>query len=223
MKTRIAVMGAVGWLLVGCATARMGAPNDVTESSEVLTVSDRSSASGAFVDESFKLGTYNVADVDRDWNSSSGVGVGPWGKETKTTGFAFNLKGGAKALAGKCASETREQSVLGLGGEFSWGNTTVACACEGDGDKAELLMSKKQNTVTIDGTTYELAPVHSTTEGDDASEPTGFRADGDELLGAVEVMHPGQVWLNKALDDGAKSKAACLFAGLMLYKPPSDY
>jgi hypothetical protein len=50
--------------LIGCRTTRMEPPSDIAGASEVLTVSDRSRWSGSFVNEGFKLGTYEIVDVD---------------------------------------------------------------------------------------------------------------------------------------------------------------
>ncbi len=209
-------------MLSACAGPRMAAPADVSSSSEVLPVSDRSQASGALVNEGFKLGPYAIADVDRKWNSSSGVSVGPWGKETKTTGFSFTLAGGETKLKGKCESVLEKSSMLALGGSFDWGNTTIACSCEGGADKAALVLSKDANKLTIGSTVYPIQQVHSVVGGSDQTAPSGFRADSDGPLGAVEVLYPGQVWLKKGLDEPTRGNVSCLFTGLMLYKPPSD-
>lgn len=208
--------------LSGCAGPRMAAPSDVASSSDVLPVSDRSHASGAFVNEGFKLGPYTIADVDRKWDSSSGVSVGPWGKETKTTGFSFTLAGGDTQLKGKCESVLEKQHVLSLGGSFDWGSTTIACSCEGGAGKASLVLSKDANKLTIGEATYPIQQVHSVVGGGNQSAPSGFRADSDGPLGAVEVLYPGQVWLKKGLDEPTRGNVSCLFTGLMLYKPPSD-
>jgi hypothetical protein len=208
--------------LSACAGPRMAAPSDVSGASEVLLVSDRSRASGAFVNEGFKLGPYAIADVDRKWDSSSSTSVGPWGKETKTTGFSFTLAGGDSKLTGKCESVLNKQSVLSLGGSFDWGSTTIACSCEGGTDKASLVLSKEASKLTIGSTDYPIQQIHSVVGGGDQSAPTGFRADSDAPLGAVEVLYPGQVWLKKGLDEPTRSNVSCLFTGLMLYKPPSD-
>ena len=209
-------------LLAACAGPRMAAPADVSGASEVLAVSDRSRASGAFVNEGFKLGPYAIADVDRKWDSSSGISVGPWGKESKTTGFSFTLAGGNTKLKGKCESELKKQSILGLGGSFDWGSTTIACSCQGGADKASLVLSKDANKLTIGSTDYPIQQVHGVEGGGDQSAPSGFRADSDGPLGAVEVLYPGQIWLKKGLDEATRGNVSCLFTGLMLYKPPSD-
>jgi hypothetical protein len=204
--------------VLGCATPRMAAPADIAGASEVLTVSDRSRASGSFVNEGFKLGNYEVVDVDRKWNSTQSSGVGPWSKETKTTGFSFALAAGGKKLPGKCSSVTKSQ---GLGG-FSWGSLRIACTCEGEAGKAEVVMTDTGRTMKVGDKEYKVEPINTVEGGGTQSNPTGFRADGDEPLGAVEVVHPGQVWLKKGLDDGTRTATSCAFVGLMLYKPPSE-
>ncbi|HEX2672064.1 MAG TPA: hypothetical protein VHM25_14380 [Polyangiaceae bacterium] len=214
----------LGLALSACAGPRMAAPADVSSSSDVLAVSERSQASGALVNEGFKLGPYEIADVDRKWDSSSGVSVGPWGKETKTTGFSFTLAGSKTKLKGKCESVLEKQSVLSFGGgSIDWGSTTIACNCEGAADKASLVLSKDANKLTVGTTDYPIQPVHSVVGGSEQSAPSGFRADSDGPLGAVEVLYPGQVWLKKGLDESTRSNLSCLFTGLMLYKPPSDH
>jgi hypothetical protein len=207
--------------MAGCAASRMVPPGDVAKSSDVLQVQDRSSMSGALADESFKLGEYSVTDVDRDWDSSSGSSFGGFGDKTKTTGYQFKLKGGKEDLSGQCASETKEKSVFAGGGAVSWGSVRISCACHGSGEGAEIVLAKAGNKMTFDGKTYKVSPVNTTEDGE-SSDPSGFRVDGDGPLGAVEVVHPGQVWLEKGLEEPVRSHAACLFAGLMLYKPPSD-
>jgi hypothetical protein len=203
---------------IGCTTPRMAPPADIAQASETLPVSDRSRASGAFVNEGFKLGNYDVVDVNRKWTSTENTGIGPWSKETKTTGFSYALATSGKKLPGKCSSESRSQ---GIGG-FSWGKVRIACLCEGEAGGAEVLMTDAGRSLKIGGKGYKLEPINTVEGGGTQSNPTGFRADGDEPLGAVEVVYPGQVWLKKGLDDATRAQTACAFAGLMLYKAPSD-
>jgi hypothetical protein len=204
------VLSAVS--VAGCATPRMAPPSDIAGASEVLAVSDRSRASGSFVNEGFKLGNYEVVDVDRKWNSNSSTGVGPWSKETKTTGFSYVLASGGKKLPGKCSSVTSSQGV----GGFSWGHVKIACACDGEAGKAELVLSDSGRTMKVGDKEYKVQPINAVQGGGTQSDPTGFRADGDEPLGAVEVAHPGQVWLKKGLDDATRANTTCAFVGLMV-------
>lgn len=220
LKTLRAATVALG-LAAGCAAPKMAVPPGVAKTSEVLAATDRSTWSGSLVDESFKLGRYAVNNVDRDWDSSSGVSIGPFANEKATAGFQYQLAGAGPTLKGSCASETKEKSWdISASSEISWSSTTVACTCEGGGDIATLTWSEKANELTVSGTTYELEPVYTTDDGGSVSNPVGFSARAGSYLGAVEVSHPGRVWLDRGLDPATKAKTSCLFAGLLLYKPP---
>ena len=210
-------------LALGCAAPKMAVPANVAKSSEVLEAQDRSMASGALVDEGFRLGSYPVTEVDRDWNSKSGFSVGPFSDKKATTGYQYQLSAGKTKLKGTCGSETKEKSFLtGASSEIAWGSTTVACSCEGGDAPASLTWSGDKSEMTVAGSTYAIKPIHETAEGSSMSEPVGFSAGSKETLGAVEVTHPGRVWLNKGLSAEAKAEASCLFVGLMLYQPPRE-
>ena len=215
-------MPVVVVVALGCAGPKMAVPPGVANTSEVLEVSDRSDWSGSLADESFKLGTYVIKDVDRDWDSGSGFSAGPYSNKKATAGFQYRLAGGGPTLKGSCASETKENSwALSGTSEVSWSNTTVACTCEGGGDAATLTWSPKAAELTVSGTTYELEPIYQTESGGQVPDPVGFSARAGSYLGAVEVSRPGRVWLEKGLDPKTKAKASCLFAGLILYQPPT--
>jgi hypothetical protein len=201
----------------------MAVPQAVAKGSEVLEAKDRSMASGALVDESFQLGRYPVTEVDRDWNSKGGFSAGPFSDKKATTGYQYQLTDGTNKLKGTCGSETKTKSIFGGGGsQIAWGSTTVACTCEGGADSASLTWSSDKSEITVAGNTYEIKPIHETADGSSMSEPVGFSAGSKDTLGAVEVTHPGRVWLNNKLSDEAKAGASCLFVGLMLYQPPKD-
>jgi len=209
-------------MALGCAGPKMAVPPGVAKTSELLEVTDRSEWSGSLADESFKLGKYAIKDVDRDWDSSSGFSVGPFADKKATAGFQYQLAGGGPTLKGSCAAEAKEKSWdLSSSSEISWTKTTVACSCAGGGDAATLTWSEKTSELSVSGTTYELEPIYQTEGGGQASEPVGFSARAGSYLGAVEVSRPGRVWLDNGLDPKTKAKASCLFAGLMLYQPPT--
>ena len=210
---------AVVVVALGCAGPKMALPPGVAKTSELLEVTDRSNW-GSLADESFKLGTYAIQDVDRDWDSSSSFSVGPFADKKATAGFKYKLAGGGPTLKGSCAAETKEKSWdLSSKSEISWGDTTVACSCEGGGDSATLAWSEETSELTVSGTTYELEPIYETDTGAQVSNPVGFSARAGSYLGAVEVSRPGRVWLDKELDRKTKAQATCLFAGLILYQP----
>ena len=104
----------------GCATARMALPADVAQASAELAITDRSSWSGSLVDESFGLGPYKVADVDRKWQSSQHRSMGGMASSKTSGGYTFKLASGEVELAGECATENREKTAS-LGGGWSFG------------------------------------------------------------------------------------------------------
>lgn len=210
----------------------MVAPKDVSDGSQVLEVVDRSMASGALVDESFKLGSYAVADVDRDWNSSKSSGFGGFSKETTTTGYTFKLNAGGDSWAGICGSEAKKSSTAMLGGEASWGSTTLKCECKlGDVTFASEMKAaspssnkKMEGSLTGANAKYEVSVVNDTDKTNLTGSPAGFRFDtADGPVGAVEVLRPGRVWLNARLPEASRPGVACIAAGMMLYVPPSDH
>jgi hypothetical protein len=52
--------------------------------------------------------------------------------------------------------------------------------------------------------------------------PAGYRVDGQGAVGAVDVLGKGRVWVQKKLGQEQRADLACVFAGLLLYKPPRD-
>lgn len=222
MKARVSrlgstLLGAVVVAGVGCSTLRMQAPADVVEGSSVLETRGRPRATGLFVREDFELGAYSVVGVHRDWNTQGGSTLGPWSKEERTTGFSYALEAGGAKRAGRCDSVEREQRLW----LFGWVEGDVTCSCGDGADRVEARLNPEDQSVWVDGTGYRLRPVYDFQGGGQTATPTGFRVDGDRPLGAVEVVYPGQVWLNRELEESTKEALTCVFAGLMLYQPPS--
>jgi hypothetical protein len=227
-----AVVVLVGLGAAGCAGPRMLPPGDVAKGSQVLEVADRSSMSGSLVDESFKLGSFAVTDVDRDWNKKSGFSVGGYSNDTTTTGYSYKVKGSGGAWDGSCASSAKKQGVAVLGGSVDWGKTSITCECKQGGSTVSLVLKSdspdsskgSSGELTAGDARYKVAPVNETDKSNLGSSPAGFRYDGDEgSVGAVEVLRPGRVWLNSRLPEPQRLPVACVSAGLMLYVPPSDH
>lgn len=233
MKSRVSgIVGLVlGSALTGCAGPRMVAPDDVAEGSEVLEVRDRSSLSGSFVNESFKLGPFAVTDVDRDWNKQKSFSVAGYSNATTTTGYSFRLKRGEAAWSGSCASSANEKGVKVLGGSVDWGKTKITCECkQGDASAAIVLNADSPDSnqsaageLRVGAAKYKVSPVNDTDKSNFMVGAAGFRFDGEDgAVGAVEVLRPGRVWLDQRLPEEQRLPVACVSAGLMLYQPPSE-
>lgn len=215
-------------LMAACAGPRMVPPADVATGT-VLEAKNRSSASGAFVNEAFDLGAYKVAEVDRKWTHGSGFGAGPYSTHRSTAGFTFQLQGGAQAWKGTCAISKDEKNVS-LGGGLAFGGSKASLTCEcTDGNKTghlDLLRDRSGNftgKVTPAGESYALTPVTETEKKYWGGEPAGYRFDGsDGARGAVEMFKPGRIWFTGKMAETEREPATCLLAGLMLYIEPSD-
>jgi hypothetical protein len=222
------LVGLLGVFGVGCSGPRMQVPHDVAGASEVFEATDRSRMSGALADESFKLGPYAVKDVDRKWDSGAGIKIANVGHSKSQGGYTYKLEGRGAKLSGHCVTEDKETDV-GLGGglamEFAFAK--VACSCDGGPKQAHVEVTNDQgklggamNTSSAD---YKLTPINQTDGGHTMGSPLGYRMDGEGGLGAAEVAYPGRVWLDKKLENPEKAEVACIFVGLMLYKPKEKH
>lgn len=217
--------------LSGCATAQMTVPPEVAKDADVIAATDRSSATGLFVDESFTLGKLSVDEVDRDWDSSSSVGVLAFSGERTSGGYSYIVKGNGAQLKGGCMTEGSAKSfALGSGMSIGKESAKLGCTC-GDATTpitvvVEASTTKKyEGTLTAGESTYKVTAIYDSDGTFSNGQPTGYRIDtGDgSARGAVEVLKPGRVWFPKDMDDAERNKIACLYVGLMLYMPPDDH
>ena len=228
MSVRI-VLSVMMLSITACGAARMAVPADVAQASEELPITDRSSWSGALADESFRLGPYKVTDVDRKWDSTHSNSLFGVDRSKTTGGYSFKLGGKDVELAGECATEDREKSRdLGGGFEFSSMSAKLGCTCHDASASANVVLAAS-TTDTYEGTLnsgsneYHVAAINERDGGGSSHDPTGYRVDGGEApLGAVDVMGTGRVWLNRTVEGRVRDDLACIFAGLLLYKPPKD-
>ena len=240
-----AVVVALGLLVggAGCSTLQMVPPADVAADSDLLEPEGRSGWSGLFVDETFKIGPYEIADVDRDWNKGSGSSFGlvsgedadgnsryalGYTSSSVKTGFAYKVKEGAEALPARCASATeREHVTVGL--RFGSEESRFLCTC-GDGAGAATLEMKDdgrrkyQGRILLDRGALTVTSIHEA-EGAawDLREPAGYVVDeAGRALAAVDVLNKGRIWLGRSLHPTERRQVACLLTGLMLYEHPDE-
>lgn len=207
-----------------CAPVRMAVPKDVGSASDELVISERSGMSGALVDESFKIGTYKVVDVSRKSDSSGGWSIGRFSSGSTTGGYTFGLKAAGGDYKGRCASQLDEKSAGIMGGTFGKQNVTVLCECGGPASATLQLRadttSHYRGTLNARDANYTVEGIYTDESGSTRSTPLGYYVRSAEAVGAVEVAGKGRVWMNKTLDPNVRADLACVFAGLLLYKPP---
>ncbi len=222
----VLLAGALLGAASGCTTLRMKPPADVARQSDVYEAKDRSHATGLFVNESFAIGPYEVAKVDRDWNKGSSFSVLGYSSADVSTGFSWELREGGEKLAGRCGSLTETTGFAVLGGKLSSSDSKVACGCAA-GDTAATMelegqhRGKTKGKITLASGTFEVTSVHETNAAWGQMEPAGFRVDAEGgPVAAVEVLRPGRLWLAKSLDPAERRQLACLLTGAMLYVEP---
>jgi hypothetical protein len=220
---------AAGAAVVACQSMRMAVPADVAGQSELLPIANRGSATGSWADESFNFGPYRVADVDRKWNSSQGLGIGGLGgSSTSTTGYKFKFSGPGGEAQGTCGSELSSQQANVLGGSLGSQAGKLTCRCDGPGATADVTLlsstsAPAQGQANAHGWVVNLVAVDRYENGMQSPDPTGYEARAGVVAGAVEVLRPGRVWLARPLDPARRADLACLFGGLLLFQPPRTH
>jgi hypothetical protein len=224
-RREAAAVLAAGLAAGGCSVAHMALPGDFMGHTQVLAARDRSRASGALVDESFALGPYRVSDVERDWSSTDEATHGDVTSSDSVSGYAYVLRGEQVRIDGRCnARAGGAETDLGDGWSLSSNfRARLECEC---GPVASLKLEHDGEsfvgTLGHRSRVYDLRAVTALEGGRAQSQPAGYRVDGDEPLAAVEVQHPGQIWLKPDVDEPARAELSCLMVGLMLYQPPNE-
>jgi hypothetical protein len=213
-------------LLTGtaCTPLKMAVPADLATDTDVIQVTDRSRMTGALANESFKMAPYEVANVDRKWNSSEEKSSGVHSSSDTKTGYAFTFKGPQGEAKAHCGSQSQENNTHVKGFDITRSQDAIGCECEGAASsKIQINATDGGNyggQVSAHSNNFTVTAVMKYENGMQAQNPVGYEFRGEKLIGAVEVANPGRVWLSKTLDDQTRADLACLAAGLLLYLPP---
>jgi len=234
-KRWMAVVVSVG--VAGCSTLRMNAPSEIEERSEMHEARGRSLLSGSLVDESFRLGPYAVSKVDRsgakskssrtELRSSSHRVLGVNGSEIRTS-FSYAFQDGEESLPGRCASNVERDALLvGKSSSLSSEKARLVCECGAEENAASFELDggkqRPDGKISLPSGTFSISSIHDTNAALPTLEPAGFRVDGEgRSLGAVEILWPGRVWLDRELPEEDRRLLGCLFVGLMLHLEPSE-
>lgn len=216
---------------VGCTQMRMAAPPELNQDMDELKVEGRSMASGAFVNEDFKIAPYEVANVSRGAKHTSKFGAFGAFKSDSESGYSFDFKSADKTIHGECTAEAGEKGFsLGGGGSISKTTAKLGCACGNESaPTASVVMAAETGGNGYGGTlkaradSFQLKAIYER-EGGLMSDgrPAGYRVDGQGIVAAVDVLGKGRVWVQKKLGPEQRGDLACVFAGLLLYKPPKE-
>ena len=223
--TRENVLLLAPLFLMACASPRLVPPSDVADGL-VLDAKDRSGATGLFADESFGLGPYRVDKVKRKWEQSSSVDMGNYDQRKTTTGYSYQMTGGAVPWKGVCeVSRNAQKTKTVFGISMIEADLVLNCECTGGAQAARLQLqalpgAKITGTVTPAGQDYAITPLANWPLSQLDQAPGGYRIDGtDGARGALEAR-PGRIWYTSKLPEAEREPATCALVGLMLFIEP---
>ncbi|HEX5660384.1 MAG TPA: hypothetical protein VFX59_24480 [Polyangiales bacterium] len=196
----------------GCSGMAMRAPADVAAQSEPLSASDRHSWGVNKGRSSFSMGPYRIDDVAREPVRQTGYSVFGFGNQRVLTGYAYAFSDGSSHREGHCAQEQGKPTTSYSG--------KLACRCGAPGKDTftvDIGADAKEGTLTLSGQTYRMSPLHERESGHKSDEPLGYRIDGAQPLGAVELE--GRVWTQRGLSEDTRAQLVCMLSGLMLVRP----
>ncbi len=205
----------------------MEPPPHLDATTDAVSVSDF----GRIFDRSFSLGGARVTHVSFGPETASRYG-GLFGFHAQSeSAYSYDFERGDGTFRGECV-------VAGSTDAAHLGKVTVTgravhlgCAC-GDGEASpEALLSVEGLNGDLSGTlsaaggpTYHVSSLRELQGGGTWNVgPAGYRVDsGDGIVGAVDVLPPGHVWIAKHMEVAQRDRVECVFAGLLLFTPPTD-
>lgn len=231
---RLAALALLPSLLAACAMAPRQMPlPDSLSTTPALPVSERGSARGLWADESFRIGSWSVHAVKREASEESGFSLGVLGREHQHEGFSFQFEAVA-SWQGRCDYEYKGSS-LKLGGlQLQDQHGHLSCQCSSGAQEASLDLDDEwrptRGELRVDQRHYGLRQVADVQRVQGHQEAPGLRSPSDgyqvldgsgRAIAAVEVLHPGRLWLGAGLKEDGHAAMACLMSGLLLYSPPT--
>ena len=224
--------------LAACTTAKMACPPELSASAVEMPVTGRQ---GFGLSESFRFGPYDVSDVHRGWRVTTAWGIFGYGSSKSEQPFEFKLHAPdnaawqAHCAAGVRWNEMELNDFMDTGGVLEWGLSSHALfTCEfSPPDKKKpwkMVMKQETQDLVMDGLIGDGAIrifVKGTRElaggAWPLTEATGYLFYRDQdLVGAVDVVNQGAVWIEKDLANDTRSAMAASASALLLYRDLRD-
>jgi len=221
---------AVATILPGCTVPQMAVESNFKQQAEELPVKGRKAfkPNGSFI-----VGNYTVANVERGWVKQSGFSIFGYHDEKATQKYQLSLQNGqgsewyifgASYLGIKSLQDGKDLTIeLDPAKEYyashftspesgSWRLVTL--------DPRHYLERKNfEGELSNGNTTFKIAPVYQF-EGKSLpmSEIIGYEfRDAGGVVGAVQVINNGKVWLKPELGQDTRMVLASAMASLLLY------
>jgi hypothetical protein len=212
----------------------MACPPELSASAVEMPVTGRQ---GFSLSESFGFGPYKVTDVHRGWRVTTSWGVLGYGSSKSEQPFEFKVHANADApWHAHCATgvrwtEMELNNFMNTGGKLEWGLSSNALFTSefSPPDKTKswkmVLTQETQDQVMNgllgDGTVRISVKGTRKLAGTTLplTEATGYLFYGDQgLVGAVDVLNQGSVWIAKDLPDPLPRVLASAASALLLYR-----
>lgn len=198
-----------------CTVASMKPPAGVANADQ-LRVEGYSGSVKTFREKELKLGSYSVANIERDWDKGSSASAGLWSRDAKKKAYRYDVKSQSRTLHGECTEQAVQQSIAG----FGKAKVTFGCTCnEGEAVRGKLDVVNGAGTAQVGESLYQVSVVHESEQGSTVSAALGYHFRGPAGEGAVDVGGTGRAWLPAGVDEDNGLTLACQYAGLFLYRP----
>ena len=202
---------------VACTPLRLKAPASVSQSTE-LKIEGYKQGSFSFKDKDLRIGSYQVTNIDRDWDEGSQTSVGPWQRDSSKKAYRFDVIAQGRTLHAECGERATQNQVAG------WGTSkvTLQCTCgEGSNEHAKVELVNGTGNAQIQGVPYDLASLHLAENGAHVNAPLGYEFRGAQGSGAIDVSVNGRAWLPSNASEDQSLALVCSYAGFLLYRPTS--
>jgi hypothetical protein len=213
---------ALGSAAAACSSVHMKPPVEAGPGTEEIPIKGWPTLTGVFANEDFSIGAYDVVGVSRGVQMRERYRTlfGFHGKQTD--GYAYDLKRGDHQLHGECAVEDTAGGRKASKDDAPIRLVRVGCACDDGGKQVASVafsLPDDHGAVTEGDHEYTLHALHEVQGAPPLQNPAGYRVDGDGFIGAVDVLQPGRVWIDRGLEYTDRTRLVCAFAGLILYAP----
>lgn len=214
-----------------CTVPHMAVAPELQQSAEELPIEGRKFLKP---NGNFQIGNYTVANVHRGWRNMGGFSIFSYNNISAKQQYGFSLQdgmgsewyvfGGSRLKDKSLRSKTGVTIDIGPNMEYyashftspesgQWHLLTV--------DPGNYLKRKKfRGELSNRKTTYTIAPVYKFEgKGLPMSDVIGYEfKEGENVVGAVQVINNGKVWVSSQLNPDTRMVLASGMASLLLYE-----
>ena len=221
--------------LLSCRMARMAVPESLTSDAAEMEVKGRQRFS---FKESLSFGPFRITDVDRGWTQTSSSGSAWFSSSKAKQSYEFTLREtNSPTWEAQCATGVNKRELNFddfLGGELEIEMASVYFACSfkrrSEKGRWRLVMSQSASEMVLNGILTdgkERIQINGSQKLQGSpiplSDPTGYEfVHKKRIIGAVEVINKGGVWILPSIDSEIRSVLAAASSALLLYRDISD-